>query len=236
MNLFSPKRCLICHGEIEAEISWRSIFLNRTKEEAVCRKCESMLLPIEGEKCTVCGRELDLSFCEGSLCLDCIRWEKDESWRGCLEKNISLYHYNDFMKEVIARFKFRGDYCLASVFAGKLRSVLKGIPGDYIVPIPLSAERLYERGFNQSEALIVGAGLKPVPLLARIHSEKQSKKTRRDRIHLPQVFRLESQEKLTGKNIVLVDDIYTTGSTLRHAARILKEAGADKVSSLTIAR
>ena len=104
-----------------------------------------------------------------------------------------------------------------------------------IVPIPLSPERLQERGFNQAEALIVEAGLQSANLLKRTHSEKQSKKSRSDRIHVPQVFSLEPTT-LEGKRILLVDDIYTTGSTLRHAAKILVENGAASVSSITIAR
>ena len=79
-----------------------------------------------------------------------------------------------------------------------------------IVPIPLSPERLQERGFNQAEALIVEAGLQSANLLKRTHSEKQSKKSRSDRIHVPQVFSLEPTT-LEGKRILLVDDIYTTG-------------------------
>jgi len=102
----------------------------------------------------------------------------------------------------------------------------------------LSQERLYERGFNQAEALILEAGFKSTTLLTRIHTEKQSKKSRTDRIHLPQVFQFDSNRSipLEGKDVLLVDDIYTTGSTLRHAAKILLEHGAKKVDSFTLAR
>lgn len=69
----------------------------------------------------------------------------------------------------------------------------------------------------------------------RTHSEKQSKKSRYERIHAQQVFQVCSEE-VQGKRILLLDDIYTTGSTLRQAAKVLKSAGAIEVKSLTLAR
>jgi len=106
---------------------------------------------------------------------------------------------------------------------------------DYLVPIPLSPQRLYERGFNQSAALIHEAGFTVTELLHRIHSEKQSKKSRFDRIHFHQVFQPLNLH-IENKKIILIDDIYTTGSTLYHAAKVLKAGGAASVCSLTLAR
>ncbi|WP_254119783.1 ComF family protein [Bacillus sp. FJAT-29790] len=166
--------------------------------------------------------------------MDCVRWEEDDEWKGTLEKNHSLVTYNDFAQEVIARYKFRGDYVLSKAFAALIQKKLRSIPFDMIVPIPLSAERQYERGFNQSEALILACGREPHRLLTRTHTEKQSKKSRSDRIHFSQVFQIA--ERIPDQKILLIDDIYTTGSTLRHAAKQLIAAGANSVSSLTIAR
>ena len=67
-------------------------------------------------------------------------------------------------------------------------------------------------------------------------AEKQSKKSRSERIHIPQVFQINPQVEIIGKHILLIDDIYTTGSTLRHAAKLLKESGAERIQSLTLAR
>ncbi|MGG5255328.1 ComF family protein [Neobacillus sp. SM06] len=227
--------CLICHQLIYTPVSWVTIF-SKEQEEFVCRDCKRKFENISGEICSICGRPLMDNFSSGNLCLDCIRWEEDQQWCGLLNRNVSLFLYNDFLKEVIARFKFRGDYVLAKVFHEEIHSHLARMSFDYLVPIPLSAERLYERGFNQAEALIKEAGYKPELLLSRIHSEKQSKKSRHERIHLPQVFQISDDRELTGKRLILVDDIYTTGSTLRHAAKLLNQAGAASIQSLTIAR
>jgi competence protein ComFC len=238
MRLWGGKHCLLCDEEIESEVTWRSL-LAKEQPSRVCGSCHGKFVNISGETCRICGRPfalLEAEYRSGSVCLDCKRWEDDERWTGSLDKNIALYTYTNFTKEVISRFKFRGDYVLAEVFAADFLKALHDFQYDYIVPIPLSEERLYERGFNQAEAVIRAAGLEPSRVLTRVHTEKQSKKSRNERIHLEQVFNEDSELDLRGKTILIVDDIYTTGSTLRHAAKLLKENGAVKVYSLTLAR
>jgi competence protein ComFC len=237
-NIFQHDLCLICHEEIVPVIGWQALFEKETKK-VVCETCLSRFSGIEGETCRICGRSfehLEAEYRQHDLCYDCVRWEEDPEWRGCLEKNQSFYHYNDFLKEVIARYKYRGDYVLSKLFAAPIQEKLQEIDHDLLVPIPLSEERLYERGFNQAEALIKESGFTPANVLTRVHTEKQSKKTRNERIHLQQVFQLDPGRTVLNKKIVLIDDIYTTGSTIRHAAKVLKEAGAASVSSLTLAR
>lgn len=228
--------CLYCHEEMGEQVNWASFF-TVSEESNLCSACEELLVEIKGEGCRICSRplkNLDSRYVVDGLCYDCVRWEGDPEWSGYLGKNFSIYVYNDFLKEVLSQYKFRGDYILAKVFARKIQEKLKESDFDLLAPIPLSKERLFERGFNQSEALILEAGMQPTHLLHRTHSEKQSKKSRKERIHLPQVFQL--LEEVPHKNILLIDDIYTTGSTLRHAAKLLKGRGAKTVSSLTLAR
>ena len=230
--------CLVCHEEIESNLSWRSLF-GKEETPKICGGCNDNFELITGEVCEMCGRPftfLEEEYRVGNICYDCKRWEEDENWSRSLDRNRSLYRYTDFVKDVVAKFKFRGDYVLAEIFADDLRQNLQSFQYDYIVPVPLSEERLYERGFNQAEALITTVGFEPTHLLSRFHTEKQSKKSRSERIHLEQVFKLDTDLNLKSKTIVLIDDIYTTGSTLRHAAKILKDNGAAKVYSFTLAR
>ncbi|MFD0827027.1 ComF family protein [Neobacillus sp. M.A.Huq-85] len=238
MILFQQDRCYLCHQPIPPIIGWRVIF-SPEKDQYLCSECENKFEKIAGETCSICCRpfcNLDEKFRHGDLCHDCLRWEQDPEWQGHLDKNTSLYLYNDFLKEVIAVFKFRGDYVVAKVFAVQIQEVLQKMKADVFVPIPLSEERLYERGFNQAEALLLEAGFTSTLLLTRVHSEKQSKKSRSERIHLPQVFAINPQIDIQGKNIVLIDDVYTTGSTLRHAAKLIKKEGAAGIQSLTLGR
>jgi len=243
--------CLICFTKIIPKMGWNDL-ISEAKEQTICSACKSGLEEIKGVTCSICDRPLDqleARFIQGDRCYDCVRWEEDPIWQGCLTKNQSFYLYNDFLQEVIARYKFRGDYILAKLFAEQLLQKLSTEAYDLLVPIPLSPERLQERGFNQAEAIIREACLTPSKILTRIHGEKQSKKSRKDRIHAEQVFQLTEQPASTspstesaqpptiqGKKIILIDDIYTTGSTLRHAAKVLASRGAASVTSITIAR
>ncbi|MGG3563717.1 ComF family protein [Neobacillus rhizosphaerae] len=238
MYPFQSEYCLICHAVIMPIIGWRAIF-SMEKEKYICSTCEGKLEKLEGETCRICCRPFHLleeKFQIGDLCYDCLRWEEDSEWKNLLEKNHSLFYYNEFLKEVIAQFKFRGDYVLAKIFVEFFKEELSKMDVDVLVPIPLSEERLYERGFNQAKSVLVESGFTPNELLTRVHSEKQSKKSRVERIHVPQVFRIEPETDLSGKRVVLIDDVYTTGSTLRHAAKLLKGAGAESIQSLTLAR
>ncbi|WP_201715976.1 ComF family protein [Rossellomorea arthrocnemi] len=228
--------CLNCEGEWVEAMSWRALF-NR-EPHFLCQACQGKLEKIEGKRCIGCSRSMDdlpSNLVKGDTCLDCHRWNLDPEWKGILHKNNSVYNYNDFLKEFLARYKYRGDYALARAFSHTIKTYLAKTEYDLIIPIPLSDERLYERGFNQSIALLEEAEVRPSPILTRLHTEKQSKKTRKERLQQKQVFQLEKSD-LTGKSILLFDDIYTTGTTLRQAAKRLKDAGADKVSSLTLAR
>lgn len=217
-------------------IGWTTLF-SKENIPYLCITCDDKFVKIKGETCRKCDRplaSLEAKYQRNHQCLDCIRWEEDKDWTGTLEKNFSIVVYNEFAQEVIARYKYRGDYVLSFAFAAMMKKKLNAIPFDVLVPIPLSDARLFERGFNQSEALITASGYQASKLLTRIHTEKQSKKSRSERIHLPQVFQIE--ELIPNQRVLLIDDIYTTGSTLRHAAKLLKKAGADSVSSLTFCR
>ncbi|RFU63954.1 ComF family protein [Peribacillus glennii] len=233
--MFKIKKCLICNEEVESVFSWKDIWVSSDNEK-ICSDCRGKLAFLSGERCKMCSRELEEKYQQDGLCLDCVRWENDSEWRGFLSANISLFHYNDFLKETIAKFKYRGDYALAEAFASFVAEKIEHMSHDIIVPIPLSNERMAERGFNQAKALAETAGLKTYDALLRTHTEKQSKKSREERIRLAQVFKVTGPDTIKGKKILLIDDIYTTGSTLRHAAKILKQSGAEEIYSLTLAR
>ncbi|PLT35713.1 ComF family protein [Bacillus sp. V5-8f] len=233
--MFKNKKCLICGEEIDTVFSWKNIWYT-TNDEKICNDCKGKLEFLSRERCRMCSRELEEKYQKDGLCLDCVRWENDSEWRGFLSANLSLLHYNEFLREVIAKYKYRGDYALADAFAPYVAETIKRLKYDIIVPIPLSQERLTERGFNQAKALVETAGMETNEVLLRLHTEKQSKKTRQERISLAQVFQVIHPESIKDKNILLIDDIYTTGSTLRHAAKILKQFGAAEVNSLTLAR
>lgn len=238
IDIWRSERCLICNTKMDQTYSWSSFLFNQDKN-SLCPTCIGKFEALKSPRCSQCSRSIpDLApeFIHGDICNDCFRWEESERWQGILTENISLYKYNDFLKDLIAKFKYRGDYAIAQVFANDIKTEITIRHYDFIVPIPLSDERLQERGFNQSEALIKVAGFYAEQLLTRVHSEKQSKKSRKERIELARVFECSQNKNIKDKHILLVDDIYTTGSTIRHAAETLIQAGASKIYSLTVAR
>ncbi|SDC11519.1 competence protein ComFC [Terribacillus halophilus] len=168
-------------------------------------------------------------------CADCQYWEKS-SYRSVLERNVSLYGYEPFMQDYMARWKYRGDYVLGKVFEADFKKLFQQYFRDakhVAVPIPLSTERLAERGFNQAGELADFTGAKRKDVLGRKHGEKQSKRSRLHRLTSDNPFYLLAEPP---KFAVLIDDIYTTGTTLRHAARLMKENGTVYVAACTLIR
>jgi ComF family protein len=113
--------------------------------------------------------------------------------------------------------------------------------GPVVVPVPLHNKRMRERGFNQAE--LVGqqvgklAGLKLEKLLIKVkETEQQVGKNRKERLeNLKNAFKISNYSNLP-KNVLLVDDVWTTGTTLSECAKVLKQAGVKKVWGLVVAR
>lgn len=222
--------CYICGAIIQERITWT---FWQVMKQYCCLTCLNSFSPIQSPYCDCCGKSIEKA---ELICRDCTAWK--EKGHNYLLKNRSLYKYNDFAKEVLAKFKYRGDYEIARIFSKQLQDVWKQMGHDNfeMVPIPLHSNRLKERGFNQTEALLNVIPKSYQTILKRKQGEKQSKKSREERLKTKQIFYLANEIDLRGKQIVLIDDIYTTGTTLRLAAQVLHEHGAKRVESVTIFR
>ena len=148
--------------------------------------------------------------------------------------------------DLLADFKFRGD----PGWAGTLATLMRSAPwiepaidaADRVLPVPLSAQRLRERGFNQSALLarqLAGAKADPHTLL-RLHAgEAQSSLPRAQRLrNLHGAFAVEPARAaaVQGRRVVLLDDVMTTGATLHAATQALREAGVAHVTAVVLAR
>ncbi|MEC5422864.1 ComF family protein [Virgibacillus sp. C22-A2] len=223
--------CLWCNDPIIVEISWANLVMP-PKPKSLCKQCEAELEMIKGKRCEHCSRHSD-----APVCSDCIWWNENTS-RDTIIFNHSVFVYNTFMQDMMAKWKYRGDYHLCHVFKNQFIQSFKETfsflkKEAVIVPIPLSEERILERGFNQARVLADFLPLENKDILRRIHGEKQSKKTRNERIHTKNPFILNES---INKTTILVDDIYTTGTTLRHAATLLKDQGSPEVYTYTLVR
>ena len=225
------KHCLFCHEERILSTTWGSLFLP-AKPVLLCDDCRELLSMIPEETCPRCSRPK-----VKALCSDCRWWEVHYQNKDPLSASVSIFMYNDFAQEIIANWKYRGDYILIEAFKHYFREAFKqnfqDLKDPIIVPIPLSEGRKRERRFNQAEQLASFLpGEKQNPL-RRITSEKQAKKSRDDRIYSENPFILERKVK---RPVILVDDIYTTGSTLRQAAHLLRDSHCPEVYGYTLIR
>ncbi|WP_089964816.1 ComF family protein [Lihuaxuella thermophila] len=234
--LFPPDhRCWLCDSAPVPAGFWVSV------REKVCAACREQLTPIVSAGCRVCGRSADGN--STGICPDCARVNPSE--RIC---NRSAVVYSDGAKQIIQLFKYRGKESLSSplgVWMAEVAASHFGKQISLVTFVPLHPERLSERGFNQAELLanVIGKRLRlPVcSLLTRSRATlPQSTRTRQDRlVAMQNVFQLSEQvnpKRIENKRILIVDDVYTTGATLRECAKSLRQAGASHVCSVTFAR
>ena len=140
-------KCLLCNDWIESLPKLRDLIMFNQRKEYSCQSCKHQFKNLSKERCQNCNKEL-----YGDACIDCKLWMK----KGYIPKHLAIYKYEENMKEYFSRYKFMGDYCLRKIFQQDIKNNLKPFlkKGYTIVPVPLSEERLAERGFNQVEGLI----------------------------------------------------------------------------------
>ena len=147
----------------------------------------------------------------------------------------SLYTYNEAMRNYLHQYKFLQDVALAGVFATELRNELKR-KNAIIVPIPMHPDKKIERTFSHVDELLLAANIPFEDLLIKTNTEVMGEKTREERLSMRPLFAIKQGIVIQNTTYILIDDIYTTGTTLRHAATVLREAGAERVEAVTLIR
>lgn len=144
-----------------------------------------------------------------------------------------LYHYNEPMKEFLHQYKFLKDVVLAEVFSEQITQQLKDEQA-IIVPIPMHPQKLKDRTFAHIDELLNAANIPYSHVLEKISPISQSSKSKIEREQSEQLFKLKSDTVIQSTNYLLVDDIVTTGTTIRHAKSLLQKNGAEKVTAFTL--
>ncbi len=222
--------CLLCNKVLNYEMSLSFLLsFQKLPKRYVCDDCMNRFVKIDQEKiCQGCGRQMT----KPCICGDCQKWQKAKQDF----INRSIFEYNDVMKEFMHRYKFVGDYQLRLVFQEEIRKKIR--KNLMVVPIPVSVETKISRGFNQVVGLLGDIEYVDALKVNKIHKTRQSELNRKQRINNQQVFTINEKcaTKIVDQEVLLVDDIYTTGTTIRHAAEVLRANGVNKVSGLTLCR
>lgn len=243
LDLVYPKTCFGCKTKL---LSGSKIYL--------CRDCLEKIGELKSPFCISCGSPRPFDYSD--LIEKYNLLEKDNVYYKCPQCTGYKYYfsrgytsslYDGLIRECIHGLKYNSHtylgYTLAEIM---LDFALKNIQlqcVDLIMPVPLHWKKYRDRGFNQS--LILSRTLSKrtgIPLvnkgLVRVKSiPSQVKLSRKDRIHnLKGAFKVKEKECFADKNILLVDDVFTTGATMNECAKTLIESGAKEVWAFSLAR
>ncbi len=223
-DLLFPKFCLGC--------GYIGVYL--------CLSCQNKLKPIEQDVCLYCKKPSFFGLTHPSC-------QKKLNTDGLL----TLYYYGPILKKIIKNIKYRLAVQVWQEFYRIIKPEVieklgfyKKLSSDFIIqPIPLTKNKYNERGFNQAKIISVFfqkfINYPIVDLLVRkketlAQAQLGSLKKRYQNVR--GVFQVIDKKYFNNKKVILVDDVVTTGSTVKEAARILKEAGAKKVYVLALAK
>jgi ComF family protein len=215
-----PPACLMCDGPVPP----------READALVCGLCRSRWEPVAAPVCPRCGQPAfgDL---ECRLCAE---------WPDGLERVRSAVWLRGTARLAVHRLKYEGWWRVADALAESMRGLEPLTGGVSLIPVPLGARRLRERGYNQSERIAAalarssGATLAPERLIRRRETRTQTALTPEGR--RANVAGAFQGRGVAGQACVLVDDVFTTGATLAEAGAALRAAGAARVEAVTFAR
>jgi ComF family protein len=223
IDIIIPPACLVCNKALSDE------------RKTLCIECESQISFVRENYCYKCGSELEDGYC--TTCRDT---------EFCFEFSRSSMMYKAPLTDLIHKLKYQGYRAPASFLAEKLVETLQENPEyeeyPYIVAVPLHRVRQRERGFNQSDliakdlAKLTGkTWIRPIKRCRNTLSQTTLHKTQR-LVNLTGAFRVHKADQIKGKNLIVIDDVFTTGSTLNEISSSLYKAGAAKVAGLTATR
>lgn len=215
---------------------WKCPGCGKLVEWGFCEECKQLIEKAKEPCCEKCGKPLGEEWRE--YCYDCQKTEHE------YEKGRALWVHEGVVKKAVYDFKYKNRRIYAEFFAEEIAkqygTLLYRWKIDEIIPIPVSRRRKRERGYNQAE-LLVKELEKLINIQGNYHSLVRIKDTKPQKKlnamerkkNLSKAF-LWKGSQAPKRNILLVDDIYTTGNTIDSAAAVLKKNGALRVYFLTV--
>ena len=222
-NLFYPPHCFSCNERIN-------------DSAILCRKCSDELVGLKENSCVFCNKNTVNSF----ICEEC----KQEY---PFDEVVSAYIFNLPLQRMIHHFKYNELKKIGTFLGYKLAEILSTYSfisdTDYIIPVPLHKTKKRFRGFNQSEIIAKALSVKlNIPILKNVLKRKKFtqtqtklKKHEREK-NVANAFQVKNFGTIKNKSLLLVDDVLTTGSTMKSIALLLKENLAKHIYVCTLAR
>jgi ComF family protein len=227
-NIIFPPKCLNCNviiGEVGG----------------LCSLCFEKINFTTSPSCAICAFPFEYDLGEEALCAACI------NHKPAYDKAFTVFTYNEHSKELIHKFKFADQTYATPYFANWIKRAAKDAleDADIIIPVPLHKLRLYKRMYNQSALLAKAiariSNVKYNPyILKRIRNTTPqsglSQKQRQGNVKNAFAINPKQLAAIKGKNIILIDDVMTTGATIEECCKILRKAGVSKIYVVTLAR
>lgn len=187
-------------------------------------------------KCIICGIEGFRGIC--SRCKSDIKRVQEQ------EEIIAYGYYGGVLKKLILNLKYHKSFIAGEVLADFLCQIIreKHLSIDYICYVPISKKSLEKRGFNQCRVLAknmsIALDIPIIDCLVKVKETKEQKllgKEEREK-NILNSFTIKNKEKLFRKNILLIDDVYTTGATINECKKNIEKCNINKIYLLTIAK
>ncbi len=230
INLFYPLKCQICKTKLYPENIWH-----------ICRNCMHKIRINLPPHCKRCGRTISFNLSNKQICNECNNSEFyfDRAWVVC--------EYKDVIKECIHLFKYNKKIRLLNLLSKLMHNFIESFINidkiDIITAVPVHKSKLRAREFNQSQLIaesIAKRFNKPIikENLNKIKSTPAQVQLNRNKrlSNLKDAFKVKDISTYKNKTVLLIDDVLTTGSTINECAKVLKEAQANKVYALVLAR
>jgi len=231
VDIVYPRRCLSCKNKLGLS----------SIDNLICTACWTNIKRNMPPFCHSCGRTLSKSNFSKNICPFCIKKKLyfDRAFSPCI--------YTGVIKDLIHEFKYKSKDYLGCLLSKLMIEFIReyNLPMDcldFVIPIPLHKTRLREREFNQAEILSKYIAkefkreLLPDALWRHRHTKTQTDLETDERLlNVKDSFSVNRLKDIKGKNLLIIDDVLTTGATSSEAARTLKGAGANIVFVLTLA-
>ena len=234
-GIFFPQRCPVCDKALPFGPRSKAP-LGTQPDPFFHEACLSRLVFIQDPYCLRCGRPLSDEGAE--YCPAC----RKRTWT--FKQNLPLLLYNDAARFSISHFKYHGrqEFALpyARLFMERHGEELGALHAEALIPVPIHKSRLRKRGYNQAALLayelekLSGIPCREDILIRSKHTGAQKELNRKERLsNMQNAFRLKTKPEGI-QTVILVDDIFTTGSTLESCSRVLKKAGIRQIYTITL--